>query len=856
MVDKTTGEKRTVVESRKGNIIRRRRKGKDAEPKVQEPVVEAVEAEEVVAAVEESPTAEADALFAGEQSAAAEEVVVEEAVPAEEAEAVEVAASDEAEADQEATAESEEAVEAAAEVAADEADASVEVVEAKGDTEEADSDADTEAAGAAEKSPKKKTIGPKVLGKIELPQKKPRVVKKPKAQAQSASSGPDFAPEESEGGSGRDGKRWQKGAGKKRRSRKREFTSNELLDYEGRGQRRGGARRQKGGRRDEGREEVAPGSTEITTPKASKRIVKMEEAISVGEFARQMSLKASEVIQKLISYGVLATINQVVDLDTATVVAEDFGFQIEHIGFDESSLLEEVLAEAEAEAVSRSPVVTVMGHVDHGKTSLLDTIRKASVAAREHGGITQHIGAYMVDLEDGRELTFIDTPGHAAFTSMRARGANVTDIVVLVVAADDGVMPQTLEAIDHAKAAEVPIVVAVNKMDRPDANPDRVKQQLAERGLQPEDWGGDVMFYPVSALEGTGINELLEGILLVAEMKELTAVASGRAKGIVIEARQEKGRGTVATVLVQKGTLKVGDIFVSGAESGRVRSMLDHLGESLEEATPAVPAEISGFSSVPLAGDDFAVVESESVARQVAQHRAEARHKKAQAALAGGPISLEEFAQRTRLDAAEELNVIVKADVHGSLEAVRESVTDLSNDKVTVKVLHGGVGGVTESDVQLALASRAIIIGFNVRAEPRAMAEAESNGVDIRFYRVIYELIDDVKQAMAGLLAPVKKEVALGRVEVRDTFSVPKIGVVAGCYVLDGLARRGSFLRLLRDNVVVHEGKMLNLRRFKDDVKEVQSGYECGISIDGYNDIKTGDVMEIYEIQEEAATLD
>ncbi len=793
-VDKSTGEKRTVVESRKGNIIRRRkRSGSDAKEEALEEKVEDVVAQE---AVTEEPVLEVP--------------VVEEALGAEEQ--VE-----------------EDAQEQAVEAVAESDEVSVEEPAQKGEEE--------------------KKAGPKVLGKIELPQKKPKPVKKK-----------TFDPAAFDEGEGedrsREGRRGSRGGdSSRRRSKKREFTRTDLVDYEGMAPRKGKAARRKGKGQKGAPQDEEIASTEITTPKASKRIVRMEEAISVGELAKQMSLKSSEIIAKLMELGMMATINQVIDQDTASIIAEEFEYQIEFTGFDETSILEEPEIE-EGQLQVRPPVVTVMGHVDHGKTSLLDRIRSASVAAKEHGGITQHIGAYSVELEDGRTVSFIDTPGHAAFTEMRARGANVTDIVVLVVAADDGVMPQTVEAIDHAKAAGVSIVVAVNKMDKPDANPDRVKQQLAERGLQPEDWGGDVMFFPVSAHTGQGIEELLEGLLLVAELQELKASPEGKARGTLVEARQERGRGTVATVLVQGGTLKVGDIFVAGAQYGRVRSMTDHFGAEVLEAGPSIPVELSGFSDMPAAGDDFIVVESEAKARQVATNRAQKVKAKQQAALAGGPMSLEEFAQRTQKDEAEELNLIVKADVHGSLEAVRQAALELSGEKVRVNVIHGGVGGVNESDVQLALASKALIVGFNVRAEPRAAELAEGSGVSIRFYRVIYELIDDVKAAMTGLLAPVEKEVVLGRAEVRDTFGVPKIGTVAGCYITDGMARRGAHLRLLRDNIVVYEGKMLNLRRFKDDVKEVQSGYECGISIDGYNDIKSGDVIEMYEIQSEAATLD
>ncbi len=711
--------------------------------------------------------------------------------------------------------------------------------------EEADATQSAEAVASDEEAPVRKRVGPKVLGKIELA-KEPE--KKAPAQKKRTRVFLD-APVVDEDDDGDDHKK----KGGKKRSKKREFTRTDLVDYEGLGSRRatkGGKQKKKGPA-----EENAAGITEKTVPKASKRVVKMDEVITVGELASQMSLKSGEVIQKLIELGIMATINQAIDQDTATIIAEEFEFQVESVSFDESEILLVEETEDGGEELPRSPIVTVMGHVDHGKTSLLDTIRKSSVAEREHGGITQHIGAYQVTVEDGRTITFIDTPGHAAFTSMRARGAQVTDIVILVVAADDGVMPQTVEAIEHAKAAGVPIVVAVNKMDKEGANPDKVKQQLAERGLQPEDWGGDVMFYHVSALKGAGIAELLEGVLLVAEVAELKANPERRAVGTIIEARQELGRGIVATVLVQKGTLRLGEIYVTGAEFGRVRSMMNHRGETITEARPAVPVEITGLSGVPRAGDDFVVVESESKARAVAMNRAE-KLKLKESRLGGGPVSLEEFARQAGKAKAAELNLIVKADVHGSLEAVRDAVEKLSGEKVKVHVVLGGVGGVSENDVQLAIASKALIVGFNVRAESRAADEAERHGVEIRFYRVIYELVDDVKSAMAGLLEPIKKEKSLGRIEVRDTFMVPKIGRIAGGYVLDGIARRGAYVRLLRDSAVVHEGKMSGLRRFKDDVKEVQSGYECGVSIENFNDVKIGDVIEMYEIEEIAASLD
>jgi len=589
--------------------------------------------------------------------------------------------------------------------------------------------------------------------------------------------------------------------------------------------------------------------------KASKKVVKIDEVITVGELAKGMSLKSGEVIKKLFDLGQMATINQPIDIDTARVIAEEFGFQVESVAFDETDFITAVKDEDPASNLMRAPVVTVMGHVDHGKTSLLDAIRETSVAAKEHGGITQHIGAYKVILPSGKAVTFIDTPGHAAFTSMRARGAKVTDIVILVVAADDGVMPQTIEAISHAKAAKVPIVVAVNKMDKQGASIDRAKQQLAEHSVQSEDWGGEVMFFPVSALKKQGLKELLDGVLLQAEVLELKANPVRKATGTIIESRQDKGRGIVATILVQNGTLRVGDAYVSGAEYGRVKSMIDYNGIHLKEAGPSTPVEITGFSGIPEAGDDMFVVDSDSDAREIAQVRADKKTKKEQLTSAGGPISFEAFSKKVSEKVVPELNIIIKADVHGSFEAVRTAVEKLIYDKVKVAVIHSAVGGITENDVKLAQTSKAVIVGFGVRAEPRATRDAEAAGVEIRYYNVIYELVDDIRNAMVGLLAPVRQEANLGRVEVRNTFVVPKIGTIAGGYVLDGMVKRGAMIRLLRDNKLIHEGKMSSLRRFKDDVKEVQSGYECGLGIEKYSDIKVGDIMEVFEIKEIADTL-
>ncbi len=691
-----------------------------------------------------------------------------------------------------------------------------------------------------------KTSGPRILGRIELPKKKIIPPKEKIVKSGTAAPAEDgsFSKKPSD----------VRRAEREKRGRRKEFTRVDLVDYDGRlikrTQRRKGGR---GDRTDDSYDNAAPQEAKAT--KASKKIIQIDEVITVGELAKAMSLKSGEVIKKLIDLGQIATINQAVDLDTATLIAEEFGFQVQSVAFDETEILTANQNIDEAERLTRPPVVTVMGHVDHGKTSLLDVIRLSSVATKEHGGITQHIGAYQVVLPSGQAVTFIDTPGHAAFTSMRARGAKVTDIVILVVAADDGVMPQTIEAITHAKAANVPIVVAVNKMDKPGANPDRVKQQLADHGLQPEDWGGDTMFFQVSAIKKQGLDKLLEGVLLQAEVLEVKANPKRKAAGTIIESRQDKGRGIVATVLVQNGTLKTGEDFVCGAEYGRVRSMWDYTGAPIKEATPSTPVEVTGFSGIPEAGDDFYIVDSEADAREVASVRAGKRQKKDALASTGGPISFEAFAKKVSTKTLPELNIIVKGDVHGSVEAVKGSIEKLVYAKVKVAVIHAAVGGITESDVKLAQASRAVIVGFGVRAEPRAAKDAEAAGVEIRYYNIIYNLIEDIQKAMTGLLPPIQQESSLGRVEVRDTFVVPKIGTIAGCYVLEGLVKRGANVRLIRDSKLIHEGKMSSLRRFKDDAKEVQSGYECGIGIDRYNDLKVGDIIEAYEFKQIADTL-
>jgi len=586
--------------------------------------------------------------------------------------------------------------------------------------------------------------------------------------------------------------------------------------------------------------------TEITVPRASKRVIKISEVITVGDLARDMGVKAGEVIKKLMGLGMMATINQVLDADTATLIASEFDHQVENVAFDADSALEveHQVEEQETALTPRSPVVTIMGHVDHGKTSLLDSIRSTHVTAQEHGGITQHIGAYHVQV-DGRSVTFLDTPGHEAFTAMRARGAQVTDIVVLVVAADDGVMPQTVEAINHARAAEVPIIVAINKIDKPDANLERVKRGLSEYGLVSEDWGGDTVLAPVSAKTQEGIPNLLEMLLLQADIIELKANPNKLARGTIVEAKLDRGRGPVATVLVQEGTLHVGDAFVCGAFYGKVRAMVDDQGRKVDAAPPSFPVEILGLQGVPQAGDSFVAVTDEAKARQVAEYR---QSKQRETELVkSSKVSLEELYDQIKAGDVRELRVVLKADVQGSVEALTEALGRLSSAEVKLRVIHGSVGGITESDILLAAASNAIVIGFNVRPESKGAALAAKEGVDVRLYTIIYEAVADVRAAMEGLLEPTYREQILGRVEVRQIFNISGAGAVAGCYVAEGKVQRGSLVRLLRDQVVVHEGKLGSLKRFKDDVREVAAGYECGLAIEGFQDVKQGDVVEAYE---------
>jgi len=584
--------------------------------------------------------------------------------------------------------------------------------------------------------------------------------------------------------------------------------------------------------------------TQITKAAAHKRVVEMGETITVQDLANQMKARAGDLIKKLMGMGQVASMNQRIDMDTATLLANEFEYEIKDISFKEDAIIDAREDSAE-ELVERPPVVTVMGHVDHGKTSLLDAIRDANVVAKEAGGITQHVGAYTIE-KNGKLITFIDTPGHEAFSVMRARGANITDIVILVVAADDGVMPQTREAISHAKAAEVPIIVAVNKIDKAGANPEKIKQELADLSLLAEDWGGDVMFVPVSALQKTNLDQLLEAILLNAEVLELKANPKAPASGTVLEARLEKGKGPMASLIVSRGTLKKGANIVCGTVCGKVRQMVDHTGKEIQSVSPGMAAEITGLEGVPNAGDIFDVVASDSDARKVAAHRAGIIREKEQVTK---KVSLEDLFANVENGGIKELKIVMKADVFGSAEAVKDSLLKASTDKVKVNVIHSATGGITESDVLLASASNALIIGFNVRPDNQARKTAEKEKVEIKTYKIIYELIDDVKAAMAGLLDKTKVEKFLGRAEVRQTFTVPKIGTIAGSSVIDGKIQRNANVRLLRDNVIVYEGKLSSLKRFKDDAKEVAQGYECGIGIENYNDLKEGDIIEAFEIE-------
>ncbi len=599
-------------------------------------------------------------------------------------------------------------------------------------------------------------------------------------------------------------------------------------------------------RRQEERDKMQKLQLEIAKKQQLK--VMIPDEINVGELAARMKKSAGEVIKRLIKLGVFASVSDIIDYDTAALVAMEFGCKVEKevVVSVEERLIDDH-EDSESELVGRAPVVVVMGHVDHGKTSLLDYIRHANVASGEAGGITQHIGAYTVEI-NGSPITFLDTPGHEAFTSMRARGAMVTDIAILVVAADDGIMPQTIESINHAKAAGIPLVVAINKMDTIGANPERIKQQLTEYDIVPEEWGGDTIICPISAKTGEGIDNLLENLVVLAEIQELKANPNRAAKGAVIEARLDKGRGPIMTVLVQNGTLKLGDIIIAGTAVGRVRTMINDKGQRISEAGPSVPVEISGMSEVPSAGDTFNAVDDERMARELVEER-KTQQKNAAFGL-GKKVSLEDLFSQIQAGEMKTLNIIVKADVQGSAEAVKSSLEKITNDEVRVKVIHSGVGAINESDVMLAATSGAIIVGFNVRPDNAARDSAARANVDMRMYRVIYDCINEIEAAMKGMLAPKFEEVIIGHAEVRETYKVSKVGTVTGCYVLDGKIQRGCSVRVLRDNIVIHEGELASLRRFKDDVKEVASGYECGMQVEKFNDIKVGDIIECFVMEQ------
>jgi translation initiation factor IF-2 len=594
----------------------------------------------------------------------------------------------------------------------------------------------------------------------------------------------------------------------------------------------------------------ASGASELVV-----REVVLPETITVQELAARMAIRGAEVVKVLMKNGILATINQSLDPDTAELVVSEFGHKVKRVSEADVEEGLEGVTDVDENLQPRPPIVTVMGHVDHGKTSLLDALRSTDVAAKEAGGITQHIGAYQVDIGSGRPVTFIDTPGHAAFTAMRARGASVTDIVILVVAADDGVMPQTIEAISHAKAAKVPMVVAINKVDKPDANPDRVKQELLSHDVVLEDFGGEVLGIPVSATKRINLDKLIEAVQLQAELLDVRANPDREAHGTIIEAKLDRGRGVVATVLVQRGTLKVGDLVVAGAQWGRARALLDDRGQPVDEAGPSTPVEILGLDGVPEPGDLLAVVDSEKRAREITEYRQRKRRDQAHVTATGARGTLEDMFSQLRLGGEGELPVVIKSDVQGSLEALTAGLDRIGTDEVKVRILFGGVGAITESDVTLAAASKAAILGFNVRANAQAREMARRDGVEIRYYSIIYELLDQMKGLLSGMLKPESREAILGHAEIREIFSVPKIGKIAGCMVTDGMFRRASRVRLLRDDVVVYDGVLGSLRRFKDDVREVKEGFECGMSIENYGDIRQGDVIEAYEVEEVARSL-
>ncbi|MGD8561885.1 MAG: translation initiation factor IF-2 [Desulfarculaceae bacterium] len=864
--DKLLESRSEVVQEKRisKRVIRRRRKKIEAPP-------EAEAAEEEEAAAEAGPAPEAEPAAAAEPEVEApaqpEEVAAAEPAPEggepqpEEAEALAQPAEPEQEPELPAAVE-----EAAPEpepepVTAEAAEAAEAPAEAPEPEKEVKPKKQAKAKAAAKPRRSKSDKPAKIISRPEeLPPSRARKAGAPAPPEKGPKRGPASPPVDQatippvdRGGDQRTRTRRKKG--KKSTSipdddflmRKSSSRRREILDkadlYEGRpmrGRRRGAAPTKKSKK------------TEITTPKAIKRRVRVGEAITVGELAKRMGIKSAEMVGRLFQMGMMVTVNQSLDVDDATLVANEFGFEVEKTAFKEDLILEQVQDKPE-ELAPRPPVVTIMGHVDHGKTSLLDAIRATDVVAGEAGGITQHIGAYNVHLKQGGQVVFVDTPGHEAFTHMRARGAQVTDVVVLVVAADDGVMEQTKEAVNHARAAEVPILVAINKTDKAGADPEKVRRQLSEMELVPEEWGGDTLVIDVSAKTGQGVDNLLEMLQLQAEILELKANPNKPARGAVLEARLDKGRGPVATILVQEGTLHTGDYVICGTKAGKIRAMFDNLGRRVDMVSPSEPVEIQGLSGVPEAGDDFAVVESDKQAKQVAEHRT---LKKRDAELSAQTrLSLEGFLDQMKDGQVQELKLVVKADVQGSVEALVDALSKLGNEEVKVNVIQAATGAITETDVMLASASDAFIIGFNVRPTGKVSEVAEGEGVEVRTYEVIYQVIDEVKAALTGLLAPTYEEEVIGRVEVRETFRVPKLGAIAGSYVTDGKVERNAQARLLRDGAIVATTRVISLRRFKDDVKEVAQGFECGIGLENYDDIKVGDNIEIFKTHEVAGQL-
>ncbi|GAB4340489.1 MAG: hypothetical protein Kow0089_14240 [Desulfobulbaceae bacterium] len=820
---KITVRKRSGHARKRTTVVRRRSKADKEELARQ-----AEEAEEAVAAVEEEAPEAVAEKEAGPAVTETEEAA--EGAPAVEEEVPEKAAKEEAVAEAEAAGE-----------------------EAVGEKDEEEVKPKTRPA-REQKKPKKLA---KVVGRVEIdvtPETRPRPTRRPSRPGQPVSAEPVVEAERPIGKGKKKGKRVvsiqteedeqrRRGGKPGKKGRQRfDFTGGDVEFMRPRKMRR---------KRDAGRrEKEAP--TPVAETKAIKKRIKVFETISVGDLAKRMGVKSSEVIAKLMGLGVMATLNQALDVETATLVSADFGFEVEQGMTEELEVISLQEQEKGGEELPRPPVVTVMGHVDHGKTSILDAIRKTDVADGEAGGITQHIGAYHVQAPSG-DIVFVDTPGHAAFTEMRSRGAKVTDIVVLVVAADDGVMEQTKEAIAHAKAAEVPIVVAVNKIDKDNADPERVKRELSDFDLIPEEWGGDTIYCETSAKKNIGIDELLESIQLQAEVLELKADPKRKARGTVIEAQLHKGRGAVATVLIQEGTLRTGDYFVAGHYSGKVRTLINDRGVQVDEAGPSMPVEVQGLSGVPQAGDEFLVVPDEKMAKSVSESRQlKAREHELAAA---SKVSLDNLFEKMAEQDLKELRVVLRADVQGTLEAFRQAAEKLSTDEIRVRILHEGAGSITENDVHLAAASDAIIIGFNVRPSVKVKELAEQEQVDIRFYDVIYHALEDIEKAMVGMLEPTYEERVIGTAEVRQTFQVPKVGTIAGCSVLDGRIERNAKVRVLREGVVIYTGNIGSLKRFKDDVKEVLAGYECGIGVENFNDIKVGDQLEAFIMEEVEATL-